>query len=102
MKLYRILGTRGRVTIPLVLRQKVGFVPNVVLSFAYQDSCSVLVRREMLYNDDCRDAARRDGNGVTLLEFLSSLSEAEQHTALVHLSVLWAERQGQKGNDGSV
>lgn len=44
----------------------------------------------------------RDGNGVTLLEFLSSLSEAEQHTALVHLSVLWAERQGQKGNDGSV
>ena len=39
---------------------------------------------------------------VTLLEFLSSLSEAEQHTALVHLSVLWAERQGQKGNDGSV
>ena len=52
MKLYRILGTRGRVTIPLVLRQKVGFVPNDVLSFADQDSCSVLVRREMLYNDD--------------------------------------------------
>lgn len=101
MKLYRILGKRGRVTIPFVLRQKVGFAPNDVLSFADQDDHCVLVRREVLCNDDCRDAARREENGVTLLEFLESLPEAEQQAALVHLSVLWAERQGQKGGDGS-
>ena len=33
---------------------------------------------------------------MTLPEFLDSLPEGEQYAALVHLSVLWAERQGQK------
>lgn len=92
MKVYRILGKRGRVTIPFVLRQKVGFAPNDILSFADQDSRSILVRREALRGEeDMPDAGQ-----MTLLEFLESLSEAEQHAALVYLSVLWAERQGQK------
>ena len=34
MKTYRILGKRGRVTIPYVFRQQVGFGFNDVLSFS--------------------------------------------------------------------
>ena len=32
-KLYRILGKRGRITIPFEIRQRVGFSYNDVLSF---------------------------------------------------------------------
>ena len=32
-KIYRVLGKRGRVTIPYEIRQKVGFSQNDVLSF---------------------------------------------------------------------
>lgn len=32
-KLYRVLGKRGRITIPFEIRQRVGFTYNDVLSF---------------------------------------------------------------------
>lgn len=32
-KLYRVLGKRGRITIPYEIRQRVGFTYNDVLSF---------------------------------------------------------------------
>ena len=36
-KLYRILGKRGRITIPYEIRKRVGFSYNDILSFAEQD-----------------------------------------------------------------
>ena len=36
-KIYRILGKRGRVTIPYAFRQQVGFGFNDVLSFTIQE-----------------------------------------------------------------
>lgn len=53
-KLYRILGKRGRITIPYEIRKRVGFSCNDVLSFAEQDDRTVIVRREKLCND-CRN-----------------------------------------------
>jgi len=48
-KLYRILGKRGRVTIPQEIRQRVGFAYNVVLSFTESDDGrSVIVKREII------------------------------------------------------
>lgn len=46
MKIYRILGKRGRITIPYAFRQQAGFGFNDVLSFTIQEDNSVLVRRE--------------------------------------------------------
>lgn len=94
--MYRILGKRGRITIPFEMRQRVGFAYNDVLSFTEsEDGKSVLVKREKIC-DNCREAspAEDEGNGVTLLDFLDGLSEAEQRAALIHLSVKWAEKQG--------
>ena len=54
-KLYRILGKRGRITIPYEIRKRVGFSYNDILSFAEQDDRTVIVRREKLCND-CRKA----------------------------------------------
>ena len=98
-KLYRILGKRGRITIPYEIRQRVGFVYNDVLSFAESaDGRSVVVKREKIC-DHCKGvqpAVRNDE--VTLLDFLNGLSVEQQRAALVHLSVKLAEKQGEVQN----
>ena len=48
MKLYRVLGQEGRVTIPWDMRQIVGFRPGSIVSFCLVDDRSVLVRKEAL------------------------------------------------------
>ena len=96
-KLYRILGKRGRITIPYEIRQRVGFKYNDVLSFTETaDGRSVVVKRERIC-DNCKGAqpvVRNDE--VTLFDFLNNLSPEQQRAALVHLSVRWAEQQNTK------
>lgn len=36
LKIYRVLGKKGRITIPFVIRQRIGFRYNDVLSFTQQ------------------------------------------------------------------
>lgn len=94
MTMYRILGKRGRVTIPYEIRQRVGFSCNDVLSFTESaDGKSVTVTREKIC-DNCK-GARSDVNkdGAALLDFLNSLSPEQQRAALVHLSVKYAQEQ---------
>ena len=99
-KMYRILGKRGRVTIPYEIRQRVGFAYNDILSFTEsEDGRAVAVRREKLCGSGKGVEAASPADTVTLLEFLDGLSPQEQRAALLHLSVKWAERQG-GGADG--
>lgn len=54
--MYRILGKRGRITIPFEMRQRVGFAYNDVLSFTEAaDGKSVIVKREKIC-DNCKGA----------------------------------------------
>ncbi len=93
--MYRILGKRGRITIPYEMRQRVGFSYNDVLSFTESDDGrTVLVRREKICNHCNTEPPGDSVNEVTLLEFLDGLTDSEQHAALIHLSVKWAEKQG--------
>ena len=102
MKIFRILGKRGRVTIPYEIRQRVGFKYNDVLSFTESpDGRTVIVKRERIC--DCslngEDVQKEKDKGeVTLLEFLNGLAPDEQRAALVHLSLKWAEAQAKKEN----
>ncbi len=99
-KMYRILGKRGRITIPYEIRQRVGYGYNDVLSFAEsEDGRSVIVKREKIC-DNCRTESPGEAKDdeITLLDFLNGLSPKQQRAALVHLSVKWAENQG-KGAD---
>ena len=95
VKMFRVLGKRGRVTIPHEIRQRVGFGYNDIPSFTEAaDGRTVVIRREKIC-EDCKGvqpAAKEDE--VTLLDFLNSLSAEQQRAALIHLSVLWAEKQG--------
>ena len=56
MRMLRILGKRGRVTVPQEVRDEIGLERGDVVSFAVVDENSVLVKREQLC-DDC--ATRR-------------------------------------------
>jgi len=92
LKIYRVLGEKGRITIPFVIRQRIGFRYNDVLSFTQQDDGSVVVRREKIC-DNCNELTEEFEENFTLEDFLDSLSEEEQRDALLHLSLLWAEKQ---------
>ena len=91
LRLFRVLGKRGRITIPYEIRQRIGFRYNDVLSFNQQDDGSVVVRREKLC-DNCQYLEEDFEENYNLKDFLDSLSEEEQRDALLHLSLLWAEK----------
>ena len=78
-KMYRILGKRGRITIPYEIRQRVGFAYNDVLSFTEApDGCTVMVKREKIC-DNCNGAQPASGKDeVTLFDFLNRLSDEQQ------------------------
>ena len=87
-KLYRVLGKRGRITIPYEIRRRVGFIYNDVLSFTEQDDRTVVVKREKICDNCCAEPTK------TVKTKQDSLSSDEQRAALIHLSVRWAEQQG--------
>lgn len=99
-KMLRILGKRGRITIPCEIRSSVGFENNDVLSFTIaDDNRAVTVRRERLCDCGKSERKKKKDDEVTLFEFLNGLSPEQQKAALVHLSVKWAEMQGGIDNE---
>ena len=82
-KLYRILGKRGRITIPFEIRQRVGFSYNDVLSFTESpDGRTVTVKREKICDNCSGTKETENGNEMTLEDFLDSLSAEQQRVAL--------------------
>ena len=101
IQMYRILGKRGRITIPYEIRQRVGFSQNDVLSFTESpDGRAVVVKREKLCDDSCKPERARqrkeDSDSVTLFDFLNSLSDEQQCAALYHLAAKWSAKGGGK------
>lgn len=66
-KLYRVLGKRGRITIPFEIRQRVGFTYNDVLSFTESpDGRTVTVKREKIC-DNCAKVQMLMFSGMMLI-----------------------------------
>ena len=90
MKVFRILGKRGRITIPYDIRQVIGFEPNDVLSFEESpDGKGVLVKKEKIC-DGCMTAKhprKEKEETVTLFDFLNSLSDEQKIAAFTHLKL---------------
>lgn len=94
MKVFKVLGKRGRITIPYEIRSRVGFDCNDILSFEEsEDGQAVVIRREKVC-DECRPVEKEADNQAELLNFLEGLTAEEQRAALIHLSMIWAEKQG--------
>ena len=99
MKLLKVLGKRGRITIPFEIRQRVGFAYNDVLSFTVTpDGQSVIVKREKICDDYGAERAKalkeeRDNNeSITLFELLNGLTEEQQKAAFAHLAAKLVKR----------
>jgi bifunctional DNA-binding transcriptional regulator/antitoxin component of YhaV-PrlF toxin-antitoxin module len=96
-QMFRILGKRGRITIPFEIRQRVGFSYNDVLSFTEApDGRTVIVKREKIC-DNCaaEKPQRKDAEDtITLFDFLNSLSDEQQKAAFAHLKLKWDHVQG--------
>lgn len=90
MTTYKVLGKRGRITIPLESRIKMGFEANDILAIEERDDNTLIIRKEKVCghcNSSDVQPMAKPTNETTLLQFLSGLSTAEQRAALVHLSL---------------
>ena len=109
MKVYKVLGRRGRITIPQTIREKIGFGSGDIVSFdELDDGQSILIRKEIVCDgcsdlddaddfDDMFDDGFDDGNGgedmSLITDMLDGLSPEKQREALVHLSMRIANQQ---------
>ena len=91
-KHFRVLGKRGRVNIPVEIREKLGWSDNDILSFEVQSNGTLLVRKEQI------NAEKKDCESI--LSMFNSLPESQQREILVKLSVKWAEKERGGLNDG--
>ena len=86
-KIYRILGKRGRTTIPHAIRVKLGLRHNDLISFE-EDGDTVIVRREKVCDecDDFLDDIDEIGeDSDALLDFVDNLSDKERMTLFFYL-----------------
>lgn len=93
MKLYRIIGKEGRVTIPCTLRACVGFESNDVVSFEQISPDTILVRREQVQNQE-----HTQKEMPSIKELLESLTESQRKAAQCYLAILASAEGG--GQDG--
>ena len=94
-KVLRILGKRGRTTIPYEIRKRVGFAYNDVLSFTEgPDGKSVIVKREKVCDNCKTEKDKESSESITLFDFLNGLSEEQQCAALFHLTNKWNTKIG--------
>ena len=95
VKIYRVIGNEGRVTIPCVLRACVGFEPNDVVSFEMISEDTVLVRRERLVEQPVSQPEM-----PSLKELLEGLTESQQRAARCYLSILCGDGEKNDGREG--
>ena len=86
-KIFRILGKKGRITIPYDIRNSIGFKYNDLLSFAEEkDSDTVIIKRELIGKGEKIELGEEKENYDGLIEFLDTLSLEQKKAALLHLA----------------
>ena len=85
-KIMRILGKKGRTTIPYELRMLTGFAPNDILSFEQGEGDSIIIRREKVcggYSSGCVKEA-----GINSVDqYIDSLTPEERRHAFLYLAL---------------
>jgi bifunctional DNA-binding transcriptional regulator/antitoxin component of YhaV-PrlF toxin-antitoxin module len=94
MKIYKILGKRGRITIPFAIREELGFDPDDVISFELQDDGAVIIRGEPRC---CSCYEEKQPNMISLQDLLDELPMEAKRDALVYLSMQLALHRGEHG-----
>lgn len=92
-KIIRILGKKGRTTIPHNIRKELGFEGKDILSYEVVDDNTIVLRKETLCEGDSNACAYINDN-ISLEKFLDSLTPAQQRKACLYLNVIWARNEG--------
>ncbi|OGO92851.1 MAG: hypothetical protein A2Y17_10490 [Clostridiales bacterium GWF2_38_85] len=93
--IYRILGKRGRITIPHEIQINKGFRKNDILCFVETSEAVIITRGKVCIgsnNSGMRKCEELQNKKLSLSEFVGSLSDIEQKEALVQLSMAVAKR----------
>lgn len=91
-KIVRVLGKRGRITIPyeIRVRNKIGY--NDILSFEEKDKNTIIVRKEKLCSG-CTPEYFDEENSIPIEDFIDSLTPEQRHRATIYLNLLWAQKE---------
>jgi bifunctional DNA-binding transcriptional regulator/antitoxin component of YhaV-PrlF toxin-antitoxin module len=81
-KVFRILGKRGRITIPFEMRVQLGIMHNDILSFQ-ADGNKVIVTKEKLCIN-CTSS--EDSKKQIIKEYIDSLSPYDQQNLIMQLT----------------
>ena len=94
-KIVRVLGKRGRITIPYEIRIGSGIGYNDILSFEAKDKDTIILKKEKLCGG-CAPECFDEVDNISIEDFLDSLTPEQQYKATIHLNLLWAKREGAK------
>lgn len=87
--IIRILGKRGRITIPYKMRMMACFKPNDILKFDMLDSDTIVIKREYLC-DGCEGECLYTNDISDIEEMFDDLTLKEKHELLTSLTAKWA------------
>ena len=95
----RILGIKGRITIPYSIRMYCNIKKDDILIFEAIDKDTVLIKLKNICPYP-KTACCKDEENFDINEFLDRLSPKQQYDALVHLTLAWAdnEKSGSQNN----
>lgn len=93
MKTLRIIGKKGRITIPYFLRQQLGIKQGDVISFAAENNDELIVHKERLCNNCLFEKNNMAEASGPIFDILDSLSEAAKFDLLACLNERWATDQ---------
>lgn len=89
-------------SVPSEVLEEAGIMPNALIQYNVDDGKIIMEMVDdvvpLVCNGECRECPVKEQkekqSEITLLEFLNNLSEEQQRAALIHLSVLWAQKVG--------
>ena len=97
MRTLRILGKRGRITIPYEIRKKLGFRPNDVLSFQIVDDRTVSIQRERLCNSARGGQRMKENLRILMVEPRKAPYEASVPHELSAISISRRSKNRRRG-----
>lgn len=95
MKIYKILGKRGRITIPFAIREELGLEQDDVLSFELQEDGGVVIRMEPRC---CGCHEEIQPSMISLQDLLDELPMEAKRDAVVYLSMQLAMNRRSNGD----
>lgn len=82
-KIFKLIGKRGRTTVPFEIRMKMRLGYNSLVSYELKDEDTLILRKEKIC-DGCKEPTIKE---ATILDVVNSLSDTEQKALYRYLSI---------------